>query len=78
MFTANIEFGEFEKPRTIDQRVLAIYMNDSSTVDRIANYGLQDGKVFDFVGRVTPTGGKELSFINQLLSGGGAFNPFGR
>jgi outer membrane protein assembly factor BamE (lipoprotein component of BamABCDE complex) len=67
----------FEKPRIVDQRVLAIYMNESSTVERIANYGLQDGKVFDFVSRVTPTGGKELSFISQLLRGGAGFNPFG-
>ena len=66
----------FEKPRVVDQRVLAIYMSEESTVERIANYGLQDGKVFDFVARVTPTGGKDLSFISQLLRGG-AFNPFG-
>ena len=67
----------FEKPRVVDQRILAIYMSESSAVERIANYGLQDGKVFDFVARVTPTGGKELSFISQLLRGGGAINPFG-
>ena len=67
----------FEKPRVIDQRVLAVYMNDDSTVERIADYGLKDGKVFDFVARVTPTGGKELSFISQLLRGGRNFNPFG-
>lgn len=68
----------FEKPRVIDQRVLAIYLDQANTVERIANYGMKDGKVFDFVARVTPTGGKELSFISQLLRGGQAFNPFGR
>ena len=69
----------FERPRVVDQRVLAIYMNDSSTVERIADYGLKDGKVFDFVARVTPTGGKDLSFLSQLLSGGGpGLNPFSR
>lgn len=65
----------FEQPRVIDQRVLAIYLDSNSTVDRIANYGLKDGKVFDFVARVTPTGGRELSFLNQLLRAG-AVNPF--
>ncbi|NKB52012.1 MAG: outer membrane protein assembly factor BamE [Rhizobiaceae bacterium] len=67
----------FQKPTVIDQRVLAIYLNESSTVERIADYGLKDGKVFDFVSRVTPTGGKEVSFLSQLLKGGQAFNPFG-
>jgi outer membrane protein assembly factor BamE (lipoprotein component of BamABCDE complex) len=66
----------FQKPEVIDQRVLAIYMNQESTVEKIANYGLKDGKVFDFVQRVTPTGGKELSFLNQLLRAG-TVNPFG-
>jgi len=61
----------FAKPKVVDQRVLAIYMNSDNTVEQIANYGLKDGKVFDFVARVTPSGGKDLSFIGQLLSSGG-------
>ena len=68
----------FARPQVIDQRVLAIYMNQNSTVERIANYRLKDGKVFDFVARVTPTGGKELTFIGQILSSGAtAANVFG-
>ena len=71
----------FARATVVDQRVLAIYMGKDNTVQQIANYGLKDGKVFDFVRRVTPTGGKDLSFIGQLLStaGGaaGAINPFG-
>ncbi|MGI9356466.1 MAG: outer membrane protein assembly factor BamE [Rhizobiaceae bacterium] len=65
----------FMQARVIDQRVLAIYLDDNSTVERIANYGLKDGKVFDFVGRVTPTGGAELSFLSQLLGAAGAVVP---
>lgn len=63
----------YQKTRVTDQRVLAIYFGPDGTVTNIANYGLQDGKVFDFVKRVTPTGGKDLTFIQQILSGlGGA------
>ena len=40
-----------------DQHVLAVYFDKSGKVTRIANYGMQDGKVFDFVSRTTPTGG---------------------
>jgi outer membrane protein assembly factor BamE (lipoprotein component of BamABCDE complex) len=36
-------------------------------VRRIANYGLQDGKVFDFIGRTTPDGGQELSYLNYIF-----------
>jgi outer membrane protein assembly factor BamE (lipoprotein component of BamABCDE complex) len=59
----------FQKARLVDQRVLAIYFGKDGTVANIANYGLKDGRVFDFVKRVTPTGGKDLTFIGQILSG---------
>jgi hypothetical protein len=33
---------------------------------------MQDGKVFDFISRTTPTGGKDQTFIGQLLAGLGS------
>jgi len=58
----------FLKPEITEQKVLAIYFDKNRRVTRIANYGLQDGKVFDFVSQKTPTSGEELSVIKQLLS----------
>ncbi len=60
---------EFEKLKLIDQRVLSVYFDEEATVSRIANYGLQDGKVFDFISRTTPTSGEDFSFLRQLLTG---------
>jgi len=65
----------YDKPRVIDQRVLAVYFDETQTVAQVANYGLQDGKVFDFITRTTPTGGKDLSFLGQILMGGGGKLP---
>jgi len=62
----------FANPRLVDQRVLAVYFGDDGRVVNIANYGKQDGKVFDFISRTTPTGGKDHSFLSQLLAGAGA------
>lgn len=59
----------FMNPAIVDQRVLAVYFGEDGRVTQIAHYGLQDGKVFDFVSRTTPTGGKDQSFIGQLLAG---------
>ena len=59
----------FMKPRLVDQHVLAVYFGEDGRVTSIANYGMQDGKVFDFISRTTPTGGKDVTFIGQLLSG---------
>jgi len=61
----------FANPTLVDQRVLAVYFGDDSRVTQIANYGMQDGKVFDFITRTTPTGGKDHTFISQMLAGVG-------
>ncbi len=34
---------------------------------RLANYGLQDGKIFDFISRTTPTSGQEMSYLTPLF-----------
>jgi outer membrane protein assembly factor BamE (lipoprotein component of BamABCDE complex) len=59
----------FQNPHIVDQRVLAVYFGEDGRVTNIANYGLKDGKVFDFVSRTTPTGGKDQTFIGQILAG---------
>jgi outer membrane protein assembly factor BamE (lipoprotein component of BamABCDE complex) len=58
----------FLNPEITDQRVLAVYFDQTRRVARIANYGMQDGKVFDFISRTTPTGGQEANIIKQILS----------
>ena len=62
----------FMKPKIVDQSVLAVYFDKDGVVSQLAHYTLQDGKVFDTISRTTPTGGKDLTFLQQLLSGGTA------
>ena len=50
----------FMPQKVVDQRVVAVYFDKNRRVERLANYGLKDGKVFDFVSRTTPTGGKDV------------------
>jgi outer membrane protein assembly factor BamE (lipoprotein component of BamABCDE complex) len=59
---------EFMKPRIVDQKILAVYFDKQNTVARIANYGLKDGRVFDFISRTTPTGGTEQSFLKNAFA----------
>ena len=51
----------------VDQRVVAVYFDKERRVERLANYGLKDGKVFDFVSQTTTTGGAELSYIRNIF-----------
>jgi outer membrane protein assembly factor BamE (lipoprotein component of BamABCDE complex) len=58
----------FMNQEVTNQRVIAVYFDKQRRVQRLANYGLKDGKVFDFVSRTTPTAGVELNYINYVFS----------
>lgn len=57
----------FLKPTVIDRRVVAVYFGPDETVKQVANYGLKDGKVFDFISRETPSHGRDASILQQLF-----------
>jgi outer membrane protein assembly factor BamE (lipoprotein component of BamABCDE complex) len=65
--TARTEQTAFLTEKTVDQRVVAVYFDKSRRVQRVANYGIEDGKVFDYVSRTTPTSGQELSYLTYVF-----------
>lgn len=59
----------FMQPKIVDRRIFAVYFDKNKKVERVANYGLQDGQVFDFVSRTTPAAGRETSFLANAMTG---------
>lgn len=59
----------FQRARLVDQSVLAVYLDNEGIVQSIANYTLENGRVFDMISRTTPTSGKERGFLMGLLAG---------
>ena len=57
----------FMPHEVVDQRVVAVYFDKGRRVERLANYGLKDGKVFDFVSKTTSTGGEDYNYITALM-----------
>jgi outer membrane protein assembly factor BamE (lipoprotein component of BamABCDE complex) len=57
----------FMRDKVIDQRVIAVYFDRARHVRRLASYGIQDGKIFDFIGRTTPTGGAEFNYLSGIF-----------
>jgi outer membrane protein assembly factor BamE (lipoprotein component of BamABCDE complex) len=57
----------FSPQQVTDQKVVAVYFTADKKVERVANYGLENGKVIDFVTRTTPTGGAEQGFLKNLF-----------
>ncbi|MBM3552017.1 MAG: outer membrane protein assembly factor BamE [Alphaproteobacteria bacterium] len=51
-----------------EQRVYAVYFDKSKKVQRVADYGMEDGKPIDFISRTTPTAGPEYHLLQGMLS----------
>jgi outer membrane protein assembly factor BamE (lipoprotein component of BamABCDE complex) len=57
----------FFKAKETDRKVLAVYFTPMGSVERVANYGLQDGKVIDYVKRETPNSARDENILRQLF-----------
>ena len=55
------ERTSFLPQQETDRRVVAVYFDKDRKVQRIANYGIKDGKIFDYISRTTPSGGEQQS-----------------
>lgn len=57
----------FFKPTERERTVLAVYFTPMGSVERVAQYGLKDGKVFDFVKNETPHQARDESMLKALF-----------
>jgi outer membrane protein assembly factor BamE (lipoprotein component of BamABCDE complex) len=57
----------FFKPTERDRKVLAVYFTPVGSVERVAQYGLKDGKVFDYVKNETPNAARDESMLKKLF-----------
>ena len=57
----------FMPHEVVDQRVIVVYFDKERKVSRLANYGIKDGKIFDYLSQTTPTGGQELSYVRNIF-----------
>jgi outer membrane protein assembly factor BamE (lipoprotein component of BamABCDE complex) len=58
----------FMPQKVTDQRVIAVYFDKDRRVRRLADYGVKDGKIFDYISRTTPTAGNELNYLAPIFS----------
>ena len=64
----------FFKPTMLEQNVMQLTFNDSGRLQGIKKYELTDGKDVDMVSRITPTAGKELTVLEQIMGNVGRFS----
>ena len=61
------EQTSFLPAQETNRRIVAVYFDRNRKVERLADYGMKDGKIFDYVSQKTPSGGEELSYISYLF-----------
>ena len=64
----------FLEPEVLERTVIALRFDQSGRLTGVDRLGLKDGKEIDPVNRVTPTAGKELTLLEQLIGNLGRFN----
>lgn len=66
------QFAFFE-PEVLERTVLVVSFDADGFVETTRTYALEDGQPIDPVGRITPTEGRELSILQQLIGNLGKF-----
>jgi outer membrane protein assembly factor BamE (lipoprotein component of BamABCDE complex) len=69
------ETRAFFAPKATEQKVMVLSFDADGVVSGVDRYSLEDGQVIDLVTRTTPTRGKRLTFLQQLLGNIGKFSP---
>lgn len=70
-----VEERAFLRPKEVERQVVAIRFNATDQVESFAHYGLEDGRIINFSSRETPTRGRELTILQQLISNAGNVAP---
>ncbi len=64
----------FFEPKLLERRILVIKFDDRGVVETITSYDASAGKPVEFVERVTPTKGKQLGVLQQIIGNVGRFS----
>ncbi|MEO9968395.1 MAG: outer membrane protein assembly factor BamE [Hyphomonadaceae bacterium] len=69
--SATQESFAFFKPKVSEREVVAIRFGEDNVVDEVVQYDANDGEVIQYASRKTPTRGRELSLLEQLVGSAG-------
>ena len=63
----------FWNEHVVQQEAVLVDFDQAGVVTSVQRYGVEDGQVVDLVSRTTPTRGRRLNFLQQLLGNVGRF-----
>ncbi len=62
-----VEHYLYYEPTVSDRRIVAVQFDANDMVTGVNVYGIDDGRIIDLQNRTTPTHGRELTILQQLL-----------
>jgi outer membrane protein assembly factor BamE (lipoprotein component of BamABCDE complex) len=65
--TATDSAQAFFKPKTIERRIIAVSFDDDDRVSDVRQYTLAEGRIVYYNKERTPTRGREVTFLEQIL-----------
>ena len=68
-----VKTGAIFEPEVVDREIFAVEFDTDQNVRKLANYGIEDGKIIDFISRTTPTRGSNSSVLRDLFGRLGQF-----
>ncbi|MGR3715726.1 MAG: outer membrane protein assembly factor BamE [Thermohalobaculum sp.] len=69
-----VEHYMYYQPKVTDRRVVAVQFDADDVVAAVNVYGLEDGRIIDLQIRTTPTHGRELTILQQILGNIGSLS----
>ena len=51
----------------LDRRIVAVRFDANDVVEDVDTYGVEDGRVIDLATQTTPTQGRQLTVLQQVL-----------
>lgn len=62
-----VETTAIFEPKVVDREIFAIEFDGNQNVRKLAHYGIEDGKIIDYISRKTPTRGSNTSLLRGLF-----------
>lgn len=64
----------FYNPEIVDRRVVKLTFDEQGLLSEIEDLSLEEGQDVELVNRETPTRGREITFLEQMIGNLGRFN----
>ena len=64
---SRVETFAYNAPEVTERKIVAVQFDEQGVVEAVNIYGVEDGRIINYVTRTTPTFGRELTVLQQIF-----------